>query len=150
MSDPWADVATYGRLTPQAHVTDLVRAQRLSPLSKVWLPVEPVSVASGSAAAAEATVSLPAGAVAPQSAAAVLYRLTMSVGGGGKAKLELRHRAGGAAVGAAESSNAMGAGSTSQVWADWNGGRCTYVVTFTSSPTSVSWDISVVGFMRAA
>jgi hypothetical protein len=97
----------------------------------------------------ETTVALPAAVIAPQGTAAVVYRLQMSVGGGGKAKLEVRHRAGGTSIGAAEASNAMGCANTSQVIADLNGGRCTYVVTFTSSPTGVSWDISVVGFLRA-
>lgn len=148
--DAWRGVSAYGRLTPTAGIVDLQRAARLRSPAALWQPLEPVSVASGTAAVSETTVSLPAGAIAAQSAVAVVYRLTMAVGGGGKAKLEVGHRAGGAAVGAAESSNAMGAGSTSQVIADWNGGRCTYVVTFTSSPTSVVWDISVVGFLRAA
>jgi hypothetical protein len=131
-----------------SHITDMARAKRIANATADWYPTEPVSAASGSAAAAETTVALPAGVVAPQGATAVLYRLGMTVGGGGKAKVEVRHRAGGGTIGAAEASSAMGCSATSHAFADWNGGRCTYVVTFTSSPTSVSWDISVVGFLR--
>jgi hypothetical protein len=150
MSDGWTGVETFGRLQTAGVLTDTSRARRPPPTSSVWQAYEPVSVASGTAAVAETTVSLPSNAVAPQGTAAVLYRLTVGVTGGGKAKLEVRHRAAGAAVGAVEASNAMGAAATSQVWADWNRGRCTYVVTFTLSPTGVTWDISVVGFLRAA
>lgn len=144
------DVSAFGRAQSQALTTDIFRGQRPASSSSVWSAFEPVSVVSGTAAVAETTTALPAMAVAPQGVAAVLYRVTVSVTGGGKARVEIRHRAGGVYVGAAESSNAMGAASASQVWADWNRGRCTYVVTFTSSPTGVAWDISVVGFLRAA
>lgn len=150
MSDAWAGVAAYGRLTPASNLTDIERGRRPKNSSGVWLPVEPVSVASGSAAVAETTVSLPASAIAPQGVAAVLYRILVSNTGGGKVLVGVRHRAGGASVLVCESSSAMGVESGGQGWADWNGGRCTYVVVFTSSPTGVAWDISVVGFLRAA
>jgi hypothetical protein len=117
--------------------------------SAVWQPVEPITIASGTAAAAETTAAWPRSVILPQGAAAAQYRLSVAVAGGGKAKVDVRHKPGGAAVVAAESSAAAAHTTYAQGIVDLNSGRTTYAVTFTTTPTGVVWDISLTGFVRA-
>jgi hypothetical protein len=147
----WESTPAFGSPVPQAVIEAIRAAEAPRSSTSTWIPVDPVTIASGTGAVGETTVALSPTVVVPAQTVAVEYQLQLVVGGGtGKASLSVSHKPGGVFVGAVEATPTTGTGVYATPLVDINGGRLTYAVTFVSSPTSVSWIIRVVGFLRSA